>query len=300
MDDNNIVPQVSYSNDGEYIFIRNQSLYITDKYGVIITYVEGNSSSYITNVAQLGEKVLITRNDGSAWICCTPSASSIHQANSADVPKLCEAYEPHQFPADNKFTGLRGEHELSDAFKATTYLTDLSAKLWFSTDGNRVALSYPDGVIEVFEDPESGSVSIMLGQRTQEITSLAMTEKWLIASDAGGRLMFYDLEKREVAKILNTELPSAGFAFDAKHEKLMSARTMSDSTGSITVYDVYDIEKTELLFTMRATETVSEFGFAEDGSCALCITSSGALRGELWTDEKELLAYARRLLGVSS
>ena len=297
MDANNTVPKVSYSADGENIFIMNQSLYITDAQGTIYTYMSGDFSAPFNNVVQLGDKVLLTKNDGSAWICCTSAASSIHSVDAAEVPALCPRYDPHDPPAGNAFVRIAGRHELTDGFKQTTALTDLSPKLWFSTDGARAALSYADGVIEVFEDPGSGEVSLTLGQLTREITALGMTEKLLVACDGGGRMMFYDLEKREVIKILNTELPSAGFAFDASREKLMSARYLSDGMGTITVYDVYDVGETKLLFTMRATEEVSEFGFAADGSCALCLTPSGALRGELWTDETALLDYARKLTG---
>ena len=297
MDSNNIVPVVTYSANGDYIFIMNQSLYITDAEGTIYSYMDGDFAAPFNNVVQIGDKVLVTKNDGSAWICCTPEGSSIYRVPAGEVPALCEPYDPHTPPKGNPFVHLNGEHELTEGFKDSTALTDLSPGLWFSTDGKRAAISYADGVIELFEDPDSGSVSVMLGQLTREITAMAITEKWLIASDGGGRLMIYDLDRREVVKILNTELPSAGLAVDGRQRLLMSARTLSDGIGSITVYDIYDIEKAELLFTMRSTEPVSEFGFAADGSCALCLTPSGALRGELWTDEAALLAYAEKLIG---
>jgi WD40 repeat protein len=295
MDDNNIVPTVSYSDDGEYIFIVNQSLYITDKEGTIYTYMPGDFAAPFNDAVQLGDKVLLIKNDGTAWICCTPAASSIRSVGPEDVPALCPDYDPHVLPEGNPFVSLMGRHELTQAFRDSTALADLAPKLWYAQDGSRVALSYPDGVIEVFEDAASGAVSLTISQITREITALSLTGKWLIASGGDGRLMFYDLEKREVVKILNTELPSAGFALDAREKLLMSARTLSDGIGEITVYDVYDLETASLLFTMRATEPVSDFGFAADGSCALCLTDSGALRAELWTDESALLAYAKAL-----
>ena len=130
----------------------------------------------------------------------------------------------------------------------------------------------------------------MLGQLTREITSLAMTEKWLIASDGGGRLMFYDLEKREVVKILIDDVAGDRFALNETHEALMELETDGD-------IKVYDITKAELLFVMRSGETFRDVGFSADGKQAVGLTDAGALCAELWTDETELLAYAREFTG---
>ena len=193
-------------------------------------------------------------------------------------------------PAGNPFTRLAGQHELTEAFRNSTALTDLNPKLWFSTDGKRAAMSYPDGVIELFDDPESGTVSAMLGQLTREITALAMSERYLIASDGGGRTLFYDLEKGAVITILNDEAPAAGFAFSAAHDRLLAM-------GADGVLRVYDLESAEKLFTMRSAEPFTDFRFAADGSAAVGLTADGALVASLWTDEAALLAYAETLAG---
>ena len=292
MDDTNYVPDLAYSNDGAYIFVTDEDLYIVDHMGKLLQILEASAAAPYNNVVQLGERMLITKNDGSAFVCCTPSASSIRNIDRSEIPALCASFDPHSPPADNPFVNLSGEHELTDAFRNTTTLTGaaLYPTLWYSADGSRAALAYPDGVIELFEAGDGGRVSTMLSQLTQKIGALVMTEDRLVASDSAGRLMFYDLEKGEVIRILNTDSICSSFAFSGQKDMLMAMRTDG-------VIDVYAMEDCELLFSMRSPENFTEFGFAADGSCAVARTAYGAVRAELWTDEAELLAYAREITG---
>ena len=290
MEQTSFTPALSYTADGEYIFLLDMSLYIVDSEGRLYGMQQSDFAAPFNNVVQLGDRMLITKNDGSAFICCTPASSSMHSVDADDVPALCASYDPHDPPADNPFVRIAGQHALSEGFKASTALSDLTAKLWFSTDGKRAALSYADGVIEVFEDPAGGEVSLMLGQLTREITSLAMTEKWLVASDGGGRLMIYDLEKREVVKILIDDVAGDRFALNESRDLLMEL----EADGDI---KVYDLAAAEQLFVMRSAEAFLDFGFSADGTQAVGVTASGAVCAALWTDETELLAYARELTG---
>ena len=290
MDETRFTPSLSYSADGEYLFVSDQSLYIVDAQGRLYTILRAEDAAPYNNAVQLGERMLITTNAGEAFLCCTPAASSVRTAAGEEIPALCESYDPHAVPADERLLVLSGEHELTEGFRQSTALTDLTAKLWFSPDGQRAALSYADGVIELFDAPDGGAVSTMLGQLTREITALAMTEDRLIASDGGGRLMFYDLKKGEVIRILNTDFSCLSFAFSAERDKLMALR----ADGAI---DVYALEGPEKLFTMRSAEGFTGLGFAADGSCAVGLTDSGALCAELWTDEDALLAFAADFTG---
>ena len=292
MDSTFFVPDLAYSSDGAYLFVTDQSLYIVDNMGKLYQMLETDSAAPYNNVVQLGDRMLITKGDGTAYVCCTPAASSIRYADSDAVPVLCESFDPHTPPSGNPFTDLAGEHELTDAFRASTTLTGaaLAPQLWFSTDGHRAALTYPDGVIEIFDEKDGGRVSTMLSQLIQQIGALVMTEDRLVVSDSSGRLMFYDLEKGEVINILNADSPASSFALSRDKDLLMVLRTDG-------VIDVYAMEETELLFSMRSQESIKDYGFAADGSCAVARTESGALCAELWTDEAELLAYAREITG---
>lgn len=288
----NYTPDLAYSADGDYLFVTDQSLYIIDSSGRLFQMLESDAAAPYNNVVQLGERMLITKGDGTAYVCCTPSAASIRSVSRSEVPALCKRTDPHSPPANDPFVNLQSEHELTEAFSMNTWLSaeELVPKLWFSTDGQRAALSYADGVIELYKAEDGGRVSAMLSQFLQPISALAMTENLLVACDSNGRLLFYDLERGSVINIRSTDSPCTDFAFNAGHDKMMALRADG-------VIDVYDLATDELLFSMRSPETVTDFGFAEDGSCAVALTASGALRAELWTDESALLAYAREITG---
>ena len=292
MAETNYTPDLAYSADGGYLFVTDQSLYIIDAAGRLFQMLESDAAAPYNNVVQLGERMLITKGDGTAYVCCTPSAASIRSIGSDEVPALCEHLDPHSPPADDPFTDLHSEHELTEAFSMNTWLSaeELAPKLWFSTDGRRAALSYADGVIELYEAGDGGRVSAMLSQFLQPISALAMSADRLVVSDSNGRLMFYDLNRGSVINIRSTDSPCTDFAFSADQDKLMALRADG-------VIDVYDLAADELLFSIRSPEPVTGFGFAEDGSCAVALTESGALRAELWTDETALLAYARAITG---
>ena len=288
----NYTPELAYSSDGDYIFVTDQALYIVDAAGRLFRMLDTDASAPYNNVVQLGERMLITKGDGTAFVCCTPSAASIRSVGGDELPDLCEKYDPHIPPEGNLFANLSSEHELTEAFLNTTALSadQLVPKLWFSTDGRRAALSYADGVIEIFNTEDGGRVSTMLSQLLQPISALAMTESCLVVSDSSGRLMFYDLDGGAVINIRGSDSPCIDFAFNADHDKLMALRADD-------VIDVYDLKADELLFSMRSPERFTAFGFAEDGSCAAGLTASGALRAEMWTDEASLLAYAVSITG---
>ena len=286
----NYTPELAYSAGGDFLFVLDQALYIIDAKGRLYSMSEADFSAPYNNVVQLADRMLVTKGDGTAYICCTPDAASMRAVDVDGTPALCDAWDPHMPPADSRFGNLIGQHELTQAFKETTALTDLAPKLWFSTDGKRAALSYADGVIELFDDPETGTVSAMLGQLTREITALAMSERYLVASDGGGRILFYDLDRGAVVDILASDALTQGFAFNAGQDRLMGL-------GADGCIKVYDLESAEELFTMRSAEPFTDFRFAADGSSAVGLTDSGALVAELWTEEAALLRYAKKLIG---
>ena len=284
MDDTNIVPDVSYSADGSYLFLRNQSLYIIDAGGRLFGMKEAEFASAFNNTVELGDKVLFTRNDGTAYVCAMPAAAAVKTVGPGEVPELGAEYDLHWNP-DSPITAVQGEHELTEGFKTTTALTDLTPQVWYARDGQRAAMSYADGVIEVFE-ASNGRVSRMLGQLTREITALGMAGDTLVAADGGGRLMFYDLAKGEVIRIVNLDMPGVDMAFSEAGDLVMVQR-YDDAI------EVYEAATAERLFTLRSAQYFTDFGFSADGRYAVGVTAEGADCYELWTDEAELIRFAK-------
>ena len=288
MDDTNIVPTVSYSADGSYLFLRNQSLFIIDARGRLFGMKPAEFASAFNNAVELGGKVLFTRNDGTAYVCAMPAAASVKTVGPGETPELCAEYNLRWNP-DSPITAVQGEHELTEAFKTSTALSDLTPQVWYSRDGQRAALSYADGVIEVFE-ASNGRVSQMLGQLTREITAVGMVGDLMVAADGGGRLMFYDLGKREVIQIVNLDSPGVDMAFNESGDLCMVQR-YDDAI------EIYDVAGAERLFTLRTAAYFTEFGFSKDGKYAVGVTDEGADCYELWTDETALIKYAKDFCG---
>ena len=291
IDETNIVPSVAFTEDGNYLLMTNQSMFIINAHTWALELL-GNADSgpSYNNVIPLKDTFLITRSDGTANFFSTPSLASVRSADSFDRP-LCEPV-PASFPC----VPLKGEHRLTDAFLVTAAGMDTTPGMTFSRDGKTAALAYADGVIELFDTEGDGSVRTMIGELSSRITALAMTEKRLVAADQSARLLIYDMEGRGVLRILNTGTSYAGFAFDPEGKLAMAL------SGDLARIDVYSLETYEKLFSLSAAgDTFTNMAFSRDGAYAVGETASGGcVIGSIWTDEKALLDRARILVGGES
>ena len=290
IDSTNVVPNLVFSRDGSTLFLTAQSLYIIDAHtGVLLRADDADFTSLHSGVIPLEDTAFISRSNGDAYLYSLPALASVQAAERFDGA-LCPAYDPGVQPEDWGTLGLQGEHRLTDSFRTTTVLTDLTPKLRFSRDGERAALLYPDGVIELFRRGGDGSVETMIGQLTADMTAFGMTEDRLIAADSTGRMMIYDLAAGAVQQIPNLEATYTRFAFSGDGQLLM-AQTWD---GAI---DVFSLSEAEKLFTMTSPTGFTDFGFSEDGAWAVGFTEDGCVLGNLWKDEEALVAAARHLAG---
>ena len=290
IDSTNVVPHLVFSRDGSTLFLTAQSLYIIDAHtGALLRTDEADFSALHSGVIPLEDTVFISRYNGDAYLYSLPALASVRAAEGFDG-SLCPAYDPSVQPENWDSTALQGEHRLTDSFRTTTVLTDLSPRLRFSRDGERAALLYPDGVIELFRRGGDGSVETMIGQLTGEVTAFGMTEDRLIASDNTGRLMIYGLASGSVQQILNLEKSYTRFAFSGDGKLLMA----QGWDGAI---DVFSLEEAEKLFSMTSPAPFTDFGFSEDGAWAVGFTPTGCVLGDLWKDEDALIAAAKHLAG---
>ncbi len=291
IDETNIVPSLAFTEDGAYLVLTNQSLFIINARNWALELLENaDFGSQYNNVIPLKDSFLITRYDGTANFYSMPSLSSVQTADSFQG-ELC-APIPASFPC----VSLQSEHRYTDAFLQSTgkYL-DTTAKLAFSRDGSKAALYFADGVIEIFDTAGDGSVSAMIGELSSQIEALAMSEKQLVASDQAARLLIYDLESRSVQRILNVGTVYLDFAFDP------SGKLMMALCAGLTRIDVYSLETYEKLFSLNASaDTFTDMAFSQDGAYAVGKTAAGRyVVGDLWADEEALLQQARRLTGVA-
>ena len=291
IDETNIVPSLAFTEDGAYLILTNQSLFIINAQNWALELLENaDFGSQYNNVIPLSDSFLITRYDGTANFYSMPSLASVQTVDNFQG-ELC-APIPASFPC----VPLQSEHRYTEAFLQSTGLyLDTTAKLAFSRDGSRAALYYADGVIELFDTQGDGSVSAMIGELSSQIEALAMSEKQLVASDQAARLLFYDLESKSVQRILNVGTVYSGFAFDP------SGKLMMALCAGLTRIDVYSLETYEKLFSLHVNaDTFADMAFSQDGAYAVGKTAAGQyVVGDLWMDEEALVKQARRFTGVA-
>ena len=289
IDDTSIVPSLAFTQDGKYLLMTNQSLFIVNAQTWALELVENaDFGNQYNNVIPLEDSFLITRYDGTANFYSMSSLSSIRTVDSFSG-KLC-APAPVDFPS----VALQSQHRYTDAFmQSSGKVLDTAPKLIFSRDGCTAAQYYADGMIELFDTTGDGSVKAMIGELSGPIEALAMSERQLVAADQSTRLLFYDLKTWSVQRILNIGTMYSGFAFDPEGKLLMAL------CGGKTRIDVYSLESFEKLFSLHATaDTFVDMAFSEDGAYAVGTTASGrCVVGDLWVDEEALLHQARRLIG---
>ena len=291
IDQTSFVPALAFTEDGNYLLMTNQSLFIINARTWALELVENaDFGNQYNNVVPLADTFLITKYDGTANFYSMPELASVKTLDGFDG-KLCEA-APAYFPC----VPLTGEHRYTDAFLQSTGKTmDTTPQLTFARDGKTAALSYADGTIELFDTAGDGSVAAMIGELTNPIAAIAMTERQLVAADDSTRLLIYDLEEKAVQRILNVGTVYSRFAFDPEGKLLMAL------CGGLTRIDVYSLETFEKLFSLHATaDTFQDMAFSEDGAFAVGVTAAGKyVVGDLWADEDALLAQARKLIGAA-
>ena len=282
-------PSVEYSRDGKYIQVTEQNLYIYDaETYYVVLFETAEEGTPFGNAIALNDTIFATKGNGQITIYSLPELTSVRQEKEAPG-ELVERYYPGIAPEGA--VEMKGEHELIHGYwEQHSQLPDelLVAVNRYSKDGNTSAIVYPDGAIELFDTFGDGTVKETLSQLERPITAFGMVNGMLVASDESGRMMFYDLENKNVVRILNDGAGYIGFSYSADGTLLMALRTGSR------IIDVFSMKDAEKLFSMIGPVGFEEFAFTTDGKYAVGIMDDGTyLVGELFTDEGTLLETAR-------
>ena len=300
LDDNNQVPAIKFTDDGKYMLLNNESLFIIDAntYDMLMVEQVEDARSTFTAEMDLQDTFFTTRNDGSVTIYAKPEAASIQRMTELPSPMRVRDYYPGIAPEGA--SELHGEHTIIGGFWKSVEFPDelLETRTMYSRDGSRAAILYPDGWIELFDTYGDGTPQWNLGQIFEPIAAFAMVNDRLVASSSFGRLLFWDLENNRVLKVVKADTTYTGFAFNESGDLMMGLQLGS---GAI---DVYNMKNAELLFTITNGAEFTEFGFSEDGEYAIGVTtlpsSNPELNGtpcymvaDLYMDETKLIEHAR-------
>ena len=181
IDQTSFVPALAFTEDGNYLLMTNQSLFIINARTWALELVENaDFGNQYNNVVPLADTFLITKYDGTANFYSMPELASVKTLDGFDG-KLCEA-APAYFPC----VPLTGEHRYTDAFLQSTGKTmDTTPQLTFARDGKTAALSYADGTIELFDTAGDGSVAAMTFEKLFSLHATADTFQDMAFSEDG-------------------------------------------------------------------------------------------------------------------
>ena len=283
IDETRFVPSVRFSQDGRYLMLINESMFIinTSDWAAELS-IGPDTGDNFNNIVSLENSFLITTYYGRAYFFSMPELASVTKSDRF-TGDLCD--QPSPFMAGST-TVFHGEHELSEGFKTSTVYTDLSSRMFSSRDGNTIAIAYADGVIELFDANGDGSVQTVIGELNSRPDALAMTETTLVACDQNLRFMIYDLETRTVKKAIPSGTVYSEFAFDPAGDYVMA---LSDDGKWI---DVYELASGDRLFQMHAQmdDAFVSMAFSTDGGYAVgTLAVNGYMIGNLWKDEAALI-----------
>ena len=290
IDDTRFSPNVSFTSDGKYMLMTNESAFIINTETWALEWMESPPEGTNYSLRPAGDLILCARYDGEVRLISTPSLASVQTTDGFDAP-LCEPYLPQRAAS---CVPLIGEHQFSSTFLTASAYKNYPNELYFSRDGSVAALAYPDGAIELFDTQGDGKVKEMIGQLYNYIQTLAITEDRLIAADVDARMLVYNLNTHSVETITNDGVMYASFAFNPDGSLMLAL------CAGKTRIDVFDLnDGCRLLFSLHATaDTFTDMAFTQDSAYAVGVTASGkTVVGDLWRDEAALLERTRRFMG---
>ena len=302
-----ITPVIKFTEDGKYMFFNNGNLLILDAntYEVLLSETTENETRFFTADLDLQDTFFTTRNDGSVAIYAKPETASIQLKTELPSPIRMQDYDPKIAPEGA--VEFHGNHEFIDVgyWQQLSYPDEfLETRTYFSRDGQRAALLYQDGWIELFDTFGDGSVQQSIGQLVDPIFTFGMVNNRLVASSSYGRLLFWDLENNKTIKVINTSTTYTGFAFNQSGDLMMGMRLNND------MIDVYSMKTAELLFSITYSKEFTGFGFSEDGEYAIGVSTMPDnqtntndtpcyLVADLYTDETKLIEHANDFISLA-
>lgn len=287
IDDTNYVPSLSFSSDGKYLLMTNESMFIINTETWALELLNSAEGTNYNGLIPMENMVLCSRFDGVIYFYSLPPLASV-QTVDAFAGALSDVYLSQRAA---ECVPLTSQHELSPTFKQTNLYKDYPPTFHFSVDGSVAAIAHPDGTIELFDTQGDGTVRDTVGQLYTYINALGISGDRLVAIDVSTRMMVYNMKTHAVEKIWNNGTQYSSFAFNGDGSLMMAM------CAGLTRIDVYDLnDSCRLLFSMNAqADTFEDMAFSADGAYAVGRTAAGKyVVGDLFfADENELVARTR-------
>jgi len=196
----------------------------------------------------------------------------------------------YEHPAWFEMSEQPGILHRTHTYDASIYV--LPEQMTNSPSGRFIAVTYPDGYVEVWDlnKKDAKSVSVyVLCEHYSAIMQTRMTDRFLLTAGFDGRIMVFDL------------ITGATRYFFSVGERIPRFEVSKDGgmiialAESCSYAQVYDLVSGRLIYTLEAhaEDSIENIGFTEDGASAVIVLESGkAISGRLFKDFDDLLEYS--------
>jgi WD40 repeat protein len=160
-----------------------------------------------------------------------------------------------------------------------------------SPNGRFLAVAFPDFFIEVWDSERDRVYSVTgIPEAYGAITTMLLTNHFLVAGGYDGRLIVFDLLEGSTAFVASVGERIPSFDLDP------TGRYAVVRTESGTYAPVYDLYSGRMIYHLRAEpgDRIIDAAFMEDGSEVVAIEQSGRrIIGTLYASLESLVEYAR-------
>ena len=164
-----------------------------------------------------------------------------------------------------------------------------------SPDGRFLAITYPDGYVEVWDlNRDDGRSSYLLREHIGLVMQTRMTDRYLVTAGYDGRVMVFDLVEGSASHFISVGERIPRFEL-SKDGDMIIVQTESNAHAL-----VYALHSGRLIYTLEAQagDHIVDVGFTTDGAFAVIVQESGrAVAGRILQDFDELLELALALSG---
>jgi len=196
---------------------------------------------------------------------------------------------PQWFEAYSSSVSLQRTH----SYERSIY-SFASEQMANSHSGRFIAVTYPDGYVEVWDlDRGDGRSSYLLREHMGLITHTRMTDRYLITAGYDGRIMVFDLVEGATVHFISVGERIPRFEVSQDGEMII---VLTESGANA---QVYALRSGSRIYSLEAEagSRVSDIGFTADGSYAVIVQNNGrVVSGRLLGGFDELLEQARALL----
>jgi WD40 repeat protein len=272
-----------FSPDGQYLLAHNVKLALHDaQTGMKITGFDKDDINDV-NFSPDDRYIILSENDGTVSIIASPNQSTIQTepSYSNDIYMT-----PRNTPLVKSDFIARTQHFVPPQYPAH------HTRMISSPDGTIMAISLPDGFVEIYEIEKSEYATHAIAEHIGQVTDMAFNKMIFASSGFDGRVVIYDMEKRGIRYVIPFDKPIDLIDFSKDGLRLI---ILCSSNQSAYVYSTLSGAR---LFTITSPDVpFVNIGFTQDNRYAVALLNDGSAKtGKIFLSLEELLENAENRL----